>query len=144
MIKNREQEIIDILKNEYLKNRKDNITVSEHTTSAIITTKNWQNQISNVEVEVPVNSKINEKIDLIDFINKTAYEYKFSGKNISHEFYKDLIKVLLFNKYQKNERKLKKFIFISENEAINEFKKKEFFKAIQEEFSSIEIELYGI
>jgi len=89
--------------------------VSGHTKSSQTITKVWQDEVKKILglVEKEVISGKNEKIDLVDLEEKTAYELKVSGKNCHHEFYKDLIKVITYNLYHSG-NKLEKLIFISE------------------------------
>ncbi|MBW6482745.1 MAG: hypothetical protein K0B10_06765 [Vicingaceae bacterium] len=111
--------------------------VSEHTKSAQTITKTWQDEVkennefknkNTIKIEAKVkgenntNKDNNEKIDLVDLKEKTAYELKVSGKNCHHEFYKDLIKVITYNIYQKENQKLEKLIFISESFGIEKLK----------------------
>lgn len=105
--------------------------MSEHTKSASLITNEWQKKckVDNIiedEVKVPTN---NERIDIVDFKEQTAYELKVSGKNSHHEFYKDLMKVLTYNCIKK-EKPLKKFVFLTESEGIENIKKR-FTKEIQ-------------
>jgi len=143
----RETEIIDFLRLEHKKNRKTEVTIGNHTKQAILTTKNWQDHFvpSKVDIqkEVKVNSSINEKIDLVDFKEKTAYELKYSGKNISHEFYKDLLKIMIYNKSIDPDNIIQKFIFISEEVKILAFEKKPFLIEIKKAID-IKIQLIGI
>lgn len=116
----REKTILDTLIDAHKNNRIKTVTgVSEHTKSAQAITKEWQGEVKKilVFVEKEVISGKNEKIDLVDLKEKTAYELKVSGKNCHHEFYKDLIKVITYNLYH-SKNKLKKLIFISEDYGI--------------------------
>ena len=78
----------------------------------------WQKSVASKDVkcEVRVEESLNEKIDVIDFSNATAYEMKTSGKNAGHEFYKDIFKVLIYN--QHHDKKLERLVFITEKEGI--------------------------
>ena len=44
-----------------------------------------------------MSAEFRERIDLIDRLTATAYEMKVSGKNPTHEFFKDVFKVLEHN-----------------------------------------------
>ncbi len=97
--------------------------VSAHTRSAITITKEWQDAVCNestIQSEVSTN---NEKIDIVDFTNHTAYELKVSGKNAHHEFFKDLVKALTYN-INHTEVQLQKLVFISEAGGIKSLKKR--------------------
>lgn len=99
-------------------------TVSAHTRSAQKITKEWQEKISDdkVKCEESVSPNNNEKIDVIDYDNKIAYELKVSGKNTHHEFYKDIFKLIIFNEY--STEKILKLVFISEKPGIENLKKR--------------------
>jgi len=113
--------VVTPLKNLYTKYRSDNLNVSEHTKSAQAITKKWQEEVCNesIQREVEICKDSPEKIDIIDFDNKIAFELKVSGKNIKHEFYKDLFKVLAFNE-NNEDRRISRFVFISEHNGIDQ------------------------
>ena len=108
--------IIDSIREIHPRHRLGSSDVSGHTKSAQTITKEWQKAVQNESVlaEVPVSPKNNEKIDIVDFASGTAYELKVSGKNVHHEFFKDVFKVLTFNEYQDVNGRLGKLVFISE------------------------------
>ena len=93
------------------------------TKEAVNITKLWQEKLIGMDSdrfkkEVAIGKDLKEKIDLVDFQEKTAYELKVSGKNSGHEFYKDLFKVLVYN--QNRTIKLEKLVFITESSGITE------------------------
>jgi hypothetical protein len=93
-----------------------------------------------------VSPENNERIDIVDFDNNVAYELKVSGKNTHHEFYKDLIKILTYNEYQKVESKISKLVFISESQGIKSLSGRldsNFLQMLQSTHE-ISIELYSI
>lgn len=108
--------IIDALREIHANHRLSDGSVSEHTKSAQVITKEWQNSVcsGSIQAEVKVSPASNEKIDIVDLSKHEAYELKVSGKNTHHEFYKDLIKVLTYNEYADPGEKINKLIFISE------------------------------
>jgi len=55
---------------------------------------------------------VNEKIDLVDTKERVAYELKASEKNPHMEFYRDIFKVLVFNR-RNPKNQLRKLIFIT-------------------------------
>jgi hypothetical protein len=61
---------------------------------------------------VLVTPELDQKIDIIDQNNGYAYEFKVSGKNAPAEFYKGIVKVIIWNK--KRKKKISRFIFITE------------------------------
>lgn len=84
-------------------------------------TADWQNNLvasdgKRYRKEVPISSTAREKIDLIDMLDRTAYEFKVAASNPHHEFYKDVFKVLVYNRNHESE-KLSKFIFITASTA---------------------------
>ncbi|MBM3838878.1 MAG: hypothetical protein FJ398_13110 [Verrucomicrobia bacterium] len=94
--------------------------VSRATKQSVSITKAWQNRLiarnpRQFKAEVPIGRRFNEKIDIVDVVNGIAYELKLSSKNPHHEFFKDVFKVIVYNKYHKS--KLKTFAFISEESA---------------------------
>lgn len=58
-------------------------------------------------------------IDLLDTLNGIAYELKYSHKNVKHEFYKDLFKILIFNDDPGNEMKINRFVFLCHHKGIS-------------------------
>ena len=135
---------------ELYKKHRNGENVSEHTKSAQKITKEWQEtvKIANViKPEVQICSNANEKIDVVDFDRKIAYELKVSGKNVEHEFYKDIFKVLTFNNNNSG-KELSTFVFISEEEGINKLERSSLYnetiKYFDEGKLSLNIKLEGI
>jgi len=76
--------------------------VSKSTREAQTITKEWQARVraankSRYAAEVKVSTTFRERIDLVDRHTGTAYEMKVSGKNPTHEFFKDVFKVMEHN-----------------------------------------------
>ena len=133
----REKIILDVLiktrleiLNIFIGDKNSDKYVSQRTRIAQSITKKWQGEVAKhddffnkntLKIEDEVSKDNNEKIDLVDLKEKTAYELKVSGKNCHHEFYKDLIKVITYNLNPDGE-KLKKLIFISEGFGIEKLK----------------------
>jgi hypothetical protein len=108
-------------------NPADKTNVSERTKEAKQLLKQLEKDLKmeSLSFEHPVfkeGIKDNEKFDIFDIANMTVYEIKLSGKNIGHEFYKDVFKVLAYNKNET--KKIKKFVFVSEEAPLNLFKGK--------------------
>ncbi len=83
--------------------------------------KEWQNlakQIPDLEHIAEANVAGNSPIDLLDLSQGIAYELKYSHKNVKHEFYKDLFKVLIYNQDETNEIKIKQFVFLCHHQGI--------------------------
>jgi hypothetical protein len=59
-----------------------------------------------------VTPELDQKIDVVDSETSSAYEFKVSGKNAWAEFYKDIVKVIIWN--EKREKKLTRLVFITE------------------------------
>ena len=77
-------------------------------------TKAWQDSVVSVDVkrEVPIGETLRERIDVVDLSTATAYELKVSANNPHHEFYKDIFKVLIYNRHHAT--KIKRLVFIAE------------------------------
>jgi hypothetical protein len=91
--------------------------VSTHTRNAQAIAKAWRAAAfdidpSRYQYEVPVRPEFDQRIDVLDRQDMCAFEFKVSGKNASSEFYKDVVKVLLWN--ERREDKIKKLVFITE------------------------------
>ena len=56
--------------------------------------------------------ELDQKIDIVDSETACAYEFKVSGKNAWAEFYKDIVKVIIWN--EKRKKKLSCLVFITE------------------------------
>ena len=98
----------------YLKYWGNSNDVSEQTKKAQLVGKEWQASLSSsiFRTEVKISKDANEKIDVLDISENTAYELKVSGKNISHELFKDIYKVMTYN--LNNDESIDKLVFISE------------------------------
>jgi hypothetical protein len=91
--------------------------VSAHTRNAQAIAKAWRTACfdlnpSRFAYEVPVRPDFDQRIDVLDRNEMCAFEFKVSGKNASAEFYRDIVKVLLWN--ERHEQKIKKLVFITE------------------------------
>ena len=107
--------------------KEDNKDVRYATKQANEISQIWQDRLLNIDSErykkeVNIGGKLGEKIDLVDFREKVAYELKVSGENPGHEFYKDLFKVLVFNQNY-NMIKLQRLVFITEGKGIDKLEK---------------------
>jgi hypothetical protein len=95
-------------------------TVSDHTRAAQRIAKSWRITVVQIDEsryrhEVPVDPAFDQRIDILDVQTQTAYEFKVSGKNAHSEFYKDVVKVLLYNSHR-TEFKISKLVFITEEQ----------------------------
>lgn len=109
---------IVIAAKEALKDRvMDGCDVSTHTRNAQAIAKSWRAAAfaldsSRYQYEVPVCPEFDQRIDVLDRTEMCAFEFKVSGKNATNEFYKDVVKVLLWN--ERHEDKIRKLVFITE------------------------------
>src|SRR5208282_648005 len=96
---------------------KDSSDVSENTKNAQAIAKAWRGAVHELDpdrfqIEAMVSPTLDQKIDVVDTQSARAYEFKVSGKNASAEFYKDIVKVIIWNQKRKN--KLSSLVFITE------------------------------
>ena len=98
---------------------RDNNDVSDNTRNAQAIAKVWRSAVhaldpDRYQIEAIVAPDLDQKIDVLDTETHTAYEFKVSGKNATGEFYKDVVKVVVWN--QKRKKKLTRLVFITEEE----------------------------
>lgn len=91
--------------------------VSTHARNAQAVAKAWRIAAvaldpSRYQHEVPVHPEFDQRIDVLDRREMYAFEFKVSGKNATAEFYKDIVKILLWN--ERHEDKIRGLIFITE------------------------------
>ncbi len=96
---------------------KDSADVSENTKNAQKIAKAWRSAVHDLnpdrfQIEALVAPELDQKFDVIDLETHLAYEFKVSGKNAAAEFYKDIVKVLMWN--QRRKTKLCGLVFITE------------------------------
>ncbi|MCG6142770.1 hypothetical protein [Leptospira mtsangambouensis] len=118
-------EVIDIASKIYQKFWNESIDVSNQTRKAQRITKEWQDSLSKFgyKSEVRISKENFEKIDLINPNGKVAYEMKVSGKNISHEIFKDIYKIITHNLHNV-ETQISDLVFISEPKSIYKMNKR--------------------
>src|SRR5580698_1591675 len=95
---------------------KDSNDISENTKNAQAIGKAWRGAVhaldpDRFQIEAIVSPELDQKIDIVDLENSSAYEFKVSGKNAWAEFYKNVVKVIIWN--QKRKKKLSALIFIT-------------------------------
>lgn len=142
--------IVEIARNVYQELKEDYRDVSQSTVNAKTVGKEWQRrciELRGIQMEVNVSNNLgsNQSIDILDFNERIAYEWKISGNNPGHEFYKDLLKCVIYNCYNANNR-IEKFVFITENKGIIELNRSidtELLR-IMEEMHLVKVELIGI
>ena len=113
------QSIITEAENAFRERLREGNDVGEHTRNAKSIAKKWQERAyaldpNNIKYEEPILPTFDQKIDLLDKSQMCAYEFKVSGKNADSEFYKDIVKILLWNKLK--QEKIKEMVFITEEE----------------------------
>ena len=96
---------------------KDSSDVSENTRNAQAIAKAWRGAVYRLDpdrfqIEAMVAPDLDQKIDIVDLKTGCAYEFKVSGKNAWAEFYKDIVKVIIWN--QRRKKKLSSLVFITE------------------------------
>jgi hypothetical protein len=92
--------------------------VSEYTKNAQAIAKAWRGDVHNkdpnrFQIEALVTPELDQRIDIVDLETACAYEFKVSGKNAASEFYKDIVKVIIWNQHP-SKKKLSKLVFITE------------------------------
>lgn len=95
----------------------DSSDVSENTKNAQAIARAWRSAVHKLDpdrfqIEAMVTPELDQKIDIVDLNTSCAYEFKVSGKNAWAEFYKDVVKVIIWNQHRKN--KLSSLVFITE------------------------------
>jgi hypothetical protein len=96
---------------------RDSNDVSAKTKNAQAIAKAWRGAVCELDpdrfqIETMVAPDLDQKIDVVDLATACAYEFKVSGKNAPAEFYKDIVKVLIWN--QKRKKKLTGLVFITD------------------------------
>lgn len=91
--------------------------VFENTKNAQAIAKGWRGAVHDFDpdrfhIEALVSPELDQKIDVVDQETACAYEFKVSGKSASAEFYKDIVKVIIWN--QRHKKKLISLVFITE------------------------------
>jgi hypothetical protein len=83
--------------------------------------KLWQKEASLLNSNVVPEATVagSSPIDLLDAENGIAYELKYSHKNVKHEFYKDLFKILIYNDDPANNLKINRFVFLCHHKGIS-------------------------
>jgi len=96
---------------------KDSKDVSENTKNAQVIAKEWRGAVHRLDperfqIEAMMTPELDQKIDVVDSQTACAYEFKVSGKNAWAEFYKDIVKVIIWN--ERRTKKLSGLVFITE------------------------------
>ena len=112
-----EERIIQAAQHAFAARLKDSAGVSEHTKNAQAIARAWRGAVLELDpdrfqIEAMVAAELDQKIDVVDLQTGCAYEFKISGKNAWAEFYKDIVKIIIWNERRKN--KLRRLVFITE------------------------------
>jgi len=94
-------------------------SVSAHTRNARKIASEWKRKcvalVPGIRYEETVAEDLGQRIDILDEQDQCAYELKVSGKNAYAEFYKDIVKVLMWNEaHEAQSKKIKEFVFMTE------------------------------
>lgn len=101
-----------------IKSRTADGSISELTKNAQAIAKDWIKRCWELDpnrmiFEESIHPDFNERIDLLDKKEMTAYEFKVSGKNAANEFFKDIVKIIVWNEL-KPQNKITQLVFITE------------------------------
>lgn len=112
-------QIINAAQEAFKQRLKDSNDVSKNTINAQEIAKVWRKRCwlidpDRIRIEETVHPDLNQRIDVIDTQKMWAYEFKVSGKNATSEFYKDIVKIIVWN--EKREKKIERLVFITEDE----------------------------
>jgi hypothetical protein len=125
--------------------------ISENTKNAQLIAKTWRGIVYKInpdrfQIEALVCPYLDQKIDIVDSEAGCAYEFKVSGKNAWAEFYKDIVKVIIWN--QKHDKKLSKLIFITEEnhgrQFLNAPMPKEYISYLAQTGLTVQVEYAGL
>jgi hypothetical protein len=91
-------DVVELARDAYRRGWSRTGDVSASTRESRAIGREWQTRLLTADsarfaTEVRVSAEFRERIDLIDRLTSTAYEMKVSGKNPTHEFFKDVFKV---------------------------------------------------
>lgn len=95
--------VVDAAQKAFVHRLQGNSDVSDNTRNAQAIAKIWRAEVSRInpqryQIEMLVAPDLDQRIDVLDFETDTAYEFKVSGKNAAAEFYKDVVKAIVWNR----------------------------------------------
>lgn len=115
-------------------------------TTKVVT--DWQGAVRSASVHTEVQvAGLDAAIDVFDSATGTAYELKVSGKNPGHEFYKDVLKALAFNRSKPPPATaVSRLVFITEESGVTALRGGlgNFTCGIAKEVFGFEIDLVGL
>jgi hypothetical protein len=93
--------------------------VSENTKNAQAIAKAWRSAVHRLDpdrfqIEALVAPELDQRIDVIDTEDRVAYEFKVSGKNAWAEFYKNVVKIIIWN--ETRSKKISGLVFITDQQ----------------------------
>ena len=111
-------QIIKAAREAFKQRLKNSSDVSKNTVNAQEIAKDWRTRCwslnpDRIRIEEIVHPELNQRIDVVDTHDMFAYEFKVSGKNATAEFYKDIVKIILWN--EKRKEKIGTLVFITED-----------------------------
>lgn len=114
-----ESRIIEAAQSAFLARVPASQNVSENTKNAQAIAKAWRAIVHNFDpdqyqIEALVAPELDQRIDVFDAENLVAYEFKVSGKNAWAEFYKNVVKVIIWN--ERRNKKIQRLVFITDEE----------------------------
>ena len=91
--------------------------VSQQTRLSVKINNDWQQRAVAIDEgiikEVALPGEHKQRIDLVDTVSGVAYELKVSQNNVHMEFYRDIFKVLIFNRLNTKSKRIKALYFLA-------------------------------
>jgi hypothetical protein len=114
-------DVVQLAREAYQRGWSRTVDVSASTRESQAISRDWQSRVRAADGarfadEVRVSAEFRERIDLIDYRTATAYEMKVSGKNPTHEFFKDVFKVLEHN--LSGGGRIKRLVFLTDGAGV--------------------------
>ncbi len=114
-------DVVQLAREAYQRGWSRTVDVSASTRESQAISKDWQHRVRTADgarfgSEVKVSEEFCERIDLIDHLTETAYEMKVSGKNPTHEFFKDVFKILEHN--LSGGGRIKRLVFLTDGAGV--------------------------
>ena len=117
---NMKDQIVKAAKEAFKQRLRNSSDVSDNTINAQKIARDWRTNCwslnpNRIRIEEMVDPELNQRIDVVDTHEMCAYEFKVSGKNATTEFYKDIVKIILWNENPKRNEKIRELVFITED-----------------------------
>ena len=139
--------VVQAAQSAFAQRLREGSNVSDHTRNAQAIAKAWRTAVHEIDadrflIEPLVGPDLDQRLDVLDTESQTAYEFKVSGKNATGEFYKDVVKVIVWNRRHK--KQITRLVFITEEEwgrkYLNTPMPKEYIKYLQGHGMDVEIQ----